>query len=93
MVDTIKPLFFQDIFRKISIVVCTKEKVPLERFCICFSGLSENIKKAFRSKTEGIDPIDKASLESILRSFLLKLSTADSFFKPLPNGIILNFVR
>ena len=86
VVDTIKPLFFQDTLRRISIVICTKERKPLESFCICFSGLSDSIKEAFKSKQEEIEPIDKASLESILRSFLLKLSTADSFFKPLPES-------
>lgn len=35
---------------------------------------------------EQIDPIEKASLESIMRSFLIKLSTADTYFKPLPQG-------
>ena len=60
----------------------------MESFCICFSGLSESLKEAFRSKHEEIEPIDKASLESILRSFLLKLSAADSFFKPLPESKI-----
>jgi hypothetical protein len=91
LVDTIKPLFFQDSLRQISIVVCTKEKKPLESFCICFSGLSEGIKEAFKSRREELEPIDKASLESILRSFLLKLSTADSFFKPLPESESLIF--
>ncbi len=89
LVDTIKPLFFQDQLRKIILVVCTKERKPLESFCICFSGLSEAIKEVFTSKQEEIEPIDKASLESILRSFLLKISTSDSYFKPLPDSILL----
>lgn len=41
------------------------------------------------SKAEQIEPIEKASLESIMRSFLIKLSTADTYFKPLPGSKIL----
>lgn len=51
------------------------------------SSLNPMIVSAFQSKLDKIDPIEKASLESIMRSFLIKLSTADTYFKPLPQGI------
>lgn len=41
---------------------------------------------SFKSKSEQIEGIEKAALESIMRSFLIKLSTADTYFKPLPNS-------
>lgn len=85
--EAVKPLLFQDNLRQISVIICTKiDKIALEKITLRLSSLNPKIIEAFRSKSESIGPIDKVSLESIIRSFLIKLSTADTYFKPLPNS-------
>ena len=85
--EAVKPLLFKDNLRQLSVTICTKsERIALEKLTIRLSSLNQSIIDAFNSKHEQVDPIDKVSLESILRSFLIKLSTADTYFKPLPQG-------
>lgn len=85
--EGVKPLLFQDNLRQISVTICTKrDRIALEKMTLRLSSLNPMIVNAFKSKMEQIDPIEKASLESIMRSFLIKLSTADTYFKPLPEG-------
>lgn len=85
--EAVKPLLFQDNLRQISVIICSKvDKIALEKITLRLSSLNPKIVEAFRSKSEAIGPIDKVSLESIIRSFLIKLSTADTYFKPLPNS-------
>jgi hypothetical protein len=86
LVDTTKPLFFQGLLRRLSVVICTRENMALESFSISFSAFDPKIASAMEANSNDIDPIDRASLEGVLRCFLLKLSTADSYFRPLPNG-------
>lgn len=87
--EAIKPLLFKDNLRQISVTICTKEKIALEKLTLRLSSLNPSIVESFKSKSEQIDPIEKAGLESIMRSFLIKLSTADAYFKPLPNSKLL----
>lgn len=88
IIEALKPLLFKDNLRQMSVIIATKERIALEKMTIKLSSLNSNIAEAFRSKSDRIDPIDRASLESIVRSFIIKLSTADSYFKPLPEGKI-----
>ena len=85
--EAIKPLLFQDNLKQISVTICTKEeKIALEKLSLRLLSLNPLIVESFKSKSEQIEPIEKAALESIMRSFLIKLSTADTYFKPLPNS-------
>ena len=85
--EGVKPLLFQDNLKQLSVTICTKkDRIALEKMSLRLSSLNPMILNAFRTKMEQIDPIEKASLESIMRSFLIKLSTADTYFKPLPQG-------
>ena len=85
--EGVKPLLFQDNLRQLSVTICTKgDRIALEKMSLKLSSLNPMIVNAFKSKIEQIDPIEKASLESIMRSFLIKLSTADTYFKPLPQS-------
>ena len=88
--ESVKPLLFQDNLRQFSLVICTKsDKIALEKISLKLSNLNTALVDAFKSKSEEIDPIEKSSLESILRSFLIKLTTADAYFRPLPDSKIL----
>lgn len=85
--EAIKPLLFRDNLKQISVTICTKdEKIALEKMTLKLSSLNPSIVESFKSKAEQIEPIEKASLESIMRSFLIKLSTSDTYFKPLPDS-------
>lgn len=90
--EAIKPLLFQDNLKQISVTICTKEKIALEKLSLRLSSLNPSIVASFKSKSEQIEGIEKAALESIMRSFLIKLSTADTYFKPLPNSKRLKIV-
>lgn len=85
--ESVQPILFQDNLRQLSVVICTKnERIALEKMSLKMSSLNPIIVESFKSKTERIEPIEKASLERIMRSFLIKLSTSDTYFKPLPQG-------
>ena len=85
--ESVQPILFHDNLRQLSVIICTKnDRIALEKMTLKLSSLNPTIVEAFKSRLEHIEPIEKASLEKIMRSFLVKLSTSDTYFKPLPQG-------
>lgn len=73
LVDSLRPLFGSGAVDKVCLVVCADDesKTPIEQYVFSL--------KIFPS----FDRLSKASLETLLRSFLLKINIADSVFAPI----------
>ena len=74
ILESVKPLFTKSLVDKLCLVICKdyKERQPLEQYSFSL--------KLFKD----YQPCTRASLETFLRSFLLKINIADSSFEPIP---------